>query len=128
MPVTHRIIEDLRLVVTTWVGDVTLEESRQHNEGLRRDPAFSADMRQLSDARLARSQVTADGIRGLARSSPFGPDARRAILVSDDETFGVSRMYEAQATEAGTMAIFRSRDEALTWLGLSPEDVPGDEG
>ena len=56
------------------------------------------------------------------------PGSEWAARDQDDETFGVSRMYEAQATEAGTMAIFRSRDEALTWLGLSPEDVPGDEG
>lgn len=124
MPVAYRILDDLNLVVTTWSGDVTLDESQRHNRDLRSDPTFRADMRQLSDARLARSQVPAEGIRGLARTSPFGPEARRSILVSDDETFGVSRMYEAQATEAGAVAVFRDRAEALSWLGLGPGDVP----
>ena len=124
MPVTYRIISHLHLVVTTWTGDVTLEESQQHNASLRDDPAFAPDMRQLSDARQARSRVTGDGIRGLARSSPFGRAAKRAILVADDETFGVSRMYEAQATDAGMVAIFRDRDAALAFLDLDHDRLP----
>lgn len=124
MPVRYRIFEDLRLVVTTWYGDVTLEQARQFTADLRTDPSFAPDMLQLSDARRARSLVTAEGVRGLARNSAFGPEARRAIVALDDEIFGVSRMYEAQATDAGTLAIFRDRGEALAWLGLTPDQVP----
>lgn len=125
MPVTYRIIEDLDLVVSTWTGDITYEDARMHNEALRDDPAFRPGMRQLSDARLARSRVTAEGVRGLARNSPWGPDARRAFVTRDDDTFGVTRMYVSQITAAGEMQLFRELNEALEWLGLSAEDVPG---
>lgn len=124
MPVTYRIVEDLHLVATTWTGDVTLEESRRLLEQLASDPAFESDMLHFSDLTRARSRVTAEGIRGLARSSPFGPGSRRAVLVADDEMYGISRMYDAQATDSGTFGIFRDRDEALRWLGLTSNQLP----
>ena len=125
MPVTYRVLPDLNLVHTVWSGAVTLEDAVQHNEGLRGDPDFSPAMRQLSDARGVTSQVSGEGVRGLARHSAFGSESRRAVLVSDDTIFGVTRMYEAQAARAGEVRIFRDIDEALAWLGIDASDLEG---
>lgn len=118
MPVKYRIVNELDLVWTTWDGVVTLEDGMQHNALLRADPDFHPAMRQLSDARGAESAVSEPDIRGLARRSAFGPESRRAILVSDDALFGVSRMYESRAQTAGEVRVFRSLSEALDWLEI----------
>ena len=125
MPVRQRVYKELMLVHTVWEGTVTLEDGLAHNDALRGDPDFSPTMRQLSDARTAKSAVSSEGVRTLAKSSAFGPGSRRAILVSDDDIFGVSRMYEAQANEAGEVGIFRCEAEALEWLGLDPTALQG---
>ena len=123
MPVTFRVLPELDLVHTVWTGVVTLEDGTRHNEGLRAHPDFHPGMRQLSDARAAQSEVSGPGVRGLARHSAFGPESRRAIVAADDAIFGVSRMYEAQATQAGEVRIFRDYDEALAWLGVDPSEL-----
>lgn len=118
MPVRQRVYKDLGLVHTVWEDRVTLEDCLAHNDALRRDPDFCPTMSQLSDARAAVSAVSSEGVRTLARSSAFGPESRRAILVADDHIFGVSRMYQSQATTAGELGIFRDEAEALAWLGV----------
>jgi hypothetical protein len=124
MAVTYRIIARLDLVVSTWSGVVTLDESHRHNAALKADPDFEPTMAQLSDARgVERSAVTASGVRGLARTSAFGPEARRAILASSDEIFGISRAYQSQGYQAGNMRVFRDLDAALEWLGIDPEEL-----
>lgn len=123
MPVRQRVYPELDFVHTVWEGTVTMDDGRAHNEALRNDPDFSPSMRQLSDARTARSAVSSEGIRTLAKTSAFGPESRRAILVADSNTFGVSRMYEAQADQAGHLRIFRDEAEALAWLGIDPEVI-----
>jgi len=72
---------------------------------------------------VAGSEVTASGVRGLARTSPFGPEARRALLASSDEIFGISRAYQAQAPEAGRVRVFRDIGPALKWLGIDPAEI-----
>jgi hypothetical protein len=126
MPVKYRVLPAANLVHTVWSGVVTLEDAVRHNDGLRSDPDFSPSMRQLSDARGVESRVSGEGVRGLARHSAFGAESRRAIVVSDDTIFGVSRMYEAQAASAGEVQIFRDIDEALAWLGVDPSDLETD--
>lgn len=120
MPVRQRVYADHGFVHTVWEGKVTMEDGQAHNEALRNDPDFCPSMKQLSDARTAESAVSGDGVRTLAKTSAFGPQSRRAILVADDNTFGVSRMYEAQADQAGEVRIFRDEVEALDWLGIDP--------
>ena len=106
---------------------ITLEESFAHQEALRADPDFEPNMRQLSDARLATSPISAKGVRSLAKQSPFGRGSRQAILVASDLIYGVSRMYEAHTCDTGTILVFRDADAALTWLGLAG-DVDPDGG
>jgi hypothetical protein len=123
MPVRCRVLKEQHLVHTIWEGRVTFEDCIQHNRTLRADPDFDPSMKQLSDACTARSAVTADQVRALAKMSAFGPESRRAVVATDDDTHAVTRMYEAQASDAGEVGIFRTESEALEWLGLSNEVV-----
>lgn len=132
MPVRIRILKDQQLVHTVWEGRVTFEDCLEHNRFLKADPDFDRSMRQLSDARAAMSAVTAEQVRALARMSAFGPESRRAVVATDNDTYAVTRMYEAQTVDAGEVGIFRTAAEALEWLGLSKKEVdlllPTDKG
>jgi len=121
MPVRYRIVKSLGLVHSVFEGLVTFEESFTNNLALRADEDFDPSMLQLSDARTATAASSADEIRALAKNSPFGPASRRAVLVADDDTFGVTRMYTAQASDAGEVRIFRDEAEALEWLGVTAD-------
>jgi hypothetical protein len=119
VPVSHEIDVTKGVVFTTWSGDVTLEEARSHLRQLRDDPDFLPSMGQLSDARDVTSTVPAEGIRELASNTPFGEGSRRAIVVTSDVVFGVSRMYELRQLEGGAdVKLFRDIQEARAWLGL----------
>ena len=122
MPVSHKIDVVKGVVFTTWSGDVTLEEARSHLQQLRNHADFLPSMSQLSDAREVTSTVSAEGIRELASTTPFGEGSRRAIVVSSDVVFGVSRMYELRQLEGGAdVKLFRDIGEARAWLGLKEE-------
>jgi len=123
MPVRLRVLKEQHLVHTIWEGRVTFADCLDHNELLRGDPDFDPSMKQLSDARTAKSAVTADQVRALAKMSAFGVDSRRAVVATDNDTWAVTRMYEAQSVDAGTVGLFRTEAEALEWLGLSQEDT-----
>ena len=125
MPVTYRIDSESRVVFTRWTGEVTLAEAQGHNDGLRRDPAFVPSMNQLSDARDVTNTVTPEGIRALAKTSPFGQGSRRAIVAHTDLVFGVSRQYALQAgLGAPEIMLFKDIRFAQEWLGLDPDPDP----
>lgn len=120
MPVRYRILKDLGLIHTTWEGVVTLGDAMEHNAQLTADPAFDPDMLQFSDASRAEISVSAPGVRSLAKQSPWGPRSRRAFLVSDRASYGISRMYTSQEQRSGAVRIFQDCKDALHWLGIDP--------
>ena len=59
------------------------------------------------------------GIRAVADRNPFAPDARRSIVVSSDEAFGLARMYVSYTEIPDSrIRIYRSLIPALEWVGL----------
>jgi hypothetical protein len=56
------------------------------------------------------------------------PPARLAILAIENTVFGICKMYEArhrlEKTTVNEVAVFRSREAALTWLGLDGVTCP----
>ena len=57
------------------------------------DPDFDPNFSEIAD--LAMS---ADDVRGLAQKDIFSPHSRRAIVVPNDNIFGLARMYEILRT------------------------------
>jgi hypothetical protein len=102
-------------------GEVTNDEVDQFNERLRSDPLFDPTYRQLADmSDVTLNLVSADNVQETARDQYFAPGTRRALLVSDDTTFGLCRMYATYAESLGqVVSVFRERKEAEKWLGLA---------
>jgi hypothetical protein len=129
MPGTYRIDLVNRIVWShAWgvAADSMLEAHARH---LGADPRFERDFRQYWDLRdITDMRITRVGLTLAAKLNPFGPSARRAIVVASDTSFGLARMYDLLRGESGdVIQVFRDRAAALEWLGLpaSAEPPPG---
>jgi len=60
----------------------------------------------------------------MAKLNPFGPGARRAVVVTNDVVFGMARMYQILTDESSDeLQIFRNMDDALRWLWIADAKV-----
>ena len=108
------------MVMSRIWGTVTNDEVGEHNRRLRTDPLFDPTYRQLADmSDVTLNLVTADNVQETARDQYFAPGTRRALVVSDDTTFGLCRMYATYAESFGQLLnVFRERKDAEAWLEL----------
>ena len=68
---------------------------------------------------VARNMVTFNNVKETARDQYFAPGTRRALVVSDDTTFGLCRMYATYAESLGqVVSVFREKEAAESWVGL----------
>jgi hypothetical protein len=120
MPTSYSIDPDRRLVTSRIWGVVTDEEVLEHNRLLRADPAFDPTYRQIADmSDVTRNLVTLPNVQETARDQYFTTGTRRALLVGDDTTYGLCRMFATYAESVGQMVrVFRERKAAEEWLGL----------
>lgn len=119
MPAFYKIDKERRLVMTTASGVLTPSDTLAHQDKLLKDPDFDSSFSQLLDfTQVTTVQLGSDDVRRLAQRSIFSPNSRRAILVSSDFAFGLSRMFEALRDNSGEKGIrvFRNLDEALAWV------------
>src|SRR5258708_16593245 len=119
MPTSYKIDKARRLVLSEGSGLLTMPDLLAHQDKLASDPDFSADYSQLYDlTQVTDVEITPNDVRRLAQRSVFLPNARRAVLVSSDVVFGLSRMFEVFRESLGETGIrvFRDRAEALAWL------------
>ena len=123
MPCSYTIDVPGRLVYSRGWGVFTDDELLWHGRTLRADPRFDPGFRQIcSFLDLTEVQVTADGVRALAQINPWNTDSRRAIVVSSDLVFGLTRMFEAHTkSDQEQFRVFRALGPAFEWVGLSPE-------
>ena len=123
MPADYHIDPARSLVVSRAWGTLTDEDMIGHAKALASDPRFRRDMRHLfsfDDVRDPR--LSSDAVRTVARLNPFGPGARRAVVVRSDAAFGVARMYELSRSPApDDLQVFRELEAALEWLGLTAD-------
>ena len=126
MPISYRIDSDLGVVLTTATGALTDDELLAHKKKLARDPAFTPGMAELADMRgVERIDVTAEGVRTLiAQDQAAGVQGslRLAIVASQDELFGMARMYQMLGEDGFVRVhVCRDADDARAWLGLPRE-------
>ena len=91
-----------------------------HARALRDDPRFEPGFRQLIDFRdIDRIELTTKGVQHVAHRNPFRRDARRAFVVTQEEVFGMVRMYWSYAeADPDQFRVFRVIGPALEWVGL----------
>jgi hypothetical protein len=136
MPLEHRIDHRLRLVLTRAIGTLTDDEvfGYQREVWSRPDVAGYDELVDMSDVGHV-AVPSADRIVQLASLSASmdarTPASRFAIVAPRDFEFALGRMYEAhrELDSRGTkrVGVFRSRAEALAWLGLEREPPEGAE-
>ncbi|MGE5176012.1 MAG: hypothetical protein ACM3JJ_06505 [Hyphomicrobiales bacterium] len=125
MPGSYWIDLARGIVFSRGYGTVTDGDLLAHAKALGADPRFRATFRQIVDFRdLSEIMVTSDGVRSLAQIHPFHRQAHRAIVVSSDAVFGLTRMFALLAdADPEHFGIFRSLEPAMEWVGL-PATTP----
>lgn len=119
MPYEYQIDKKEGLVRLTITGEIRFSELLELQTKFRQSPDFDPSMRELADMREASGELTIDELRTLALNSPFGPRAKRAVVVAQALHFGLARMFEQlHSYEAENFRVFYDIDEAAAWLGI----------
>lgn len=126
MPASFVIDHQQRVVWSRGWGELVASDLEATQHGLREDKNFDPMYRQIydfsevTDVFMSRAQL-----QSLAYNSPFSPAARRAIVVKSDMAFGMARMYSLMSDrDPEHFRIFRDRESALKWLGVSDNSLP----
>ncbi len=127
---THQIdvSDEHNLVVTVYRDTVTADEIECGFEtlaGLARD---RNGLRAICDFTLCRLDFSTDELRALAsrsaKAAVAGSPFKRAILVADDLTFGIGRMFCAfSAEEATETRTFRDIGAVAEWLDIDRDVI-----
>lgn len=119
-PVSYAVDEARRLVETTVRDGFTYADIAACFALLRADPRIQPDFNRLAVYEVSAARLSAAQIRDMvdaARRVPHGDTTRVAIVVHDDASYGMMRMYEIQGELQGTSArVFRDREPAYEWL------------
>lgn len=122
MPISYRIDEARRLVLTTATGVLMDADILRLKAWLLADPRWSPDMRELADIRnIDRLEVTTAGVQQMAgRDEAVGgglKSYRLAIVAPRDEVYGMARMYQMLTEHTvPNVAVFRDLEAATAWL------------
>ena len=121
MPGAYTIDETRGLVLSRGWGVLTDDDLLTHARTLVADARFHPHFLQLVDfLGVSDVQVTSTGVQELAAINPFGPGARRALVVSRGAAYGFGRMYQmVRKDDRDELEIFHDLDSALGWLGLA---------
>ncbi len=127
MPLTYRIDPERRLIVTRCSGILKDQEvfGYQHEVWAREDvQGFDeiVDMTDITQIMLPSIERVRDLAELGARMSIGKPSSRLAIVAPGDLSFGLGRMFDScrQSVAPGLkqVGVFRTKAEALAWLGI----------
>ena len=121
MTIEYHIDDETGVVYTRLIGRVVISDFVEHQRRLADDDNFNGNGCELID--------TTDGSVGeglgfrsfsqISDTSPWLPDARRAIVVSSNLTYGLANVFSMiMGREHGEIAVFKDIDAASAWLGI----------
>jgi hypothetical protein len=119
MPAGYKIDKKHRLVLSAGWGVLTFADVLAHKERLLSDPDFDPDYGQILDfTRVTEMALAFDELVRFSEFEVFSPRSRRALVVLDDVTFGLARVYEMLRDRRGESGIrvCLTVQEALTWV------------
>jgi hypothetical protein len=119
MPLVFHVDKARKLVMTTAIGVVNREDVDAHFAKLLKDPDFDPRFSELGDyTRLTKIDFTPDDLRDFARLNIFAPNARRALIVSDDSTAVLAEMFALLRQVEGEpdVRVFRTVEEGMEWI------------
>ena len=112
------ITKDDEIAIIKVVGKPTVQDVLDVNIGLAKGGDYLVENR-LWDFRESQVDFTRDELDKIALySRQLGQrPSKIALLVSDDFTFGISRMYQViREADNAYISVFRDESEALRWL------------
>jgi len=118
MSVSYTIDAMQQLVHTQVRGVLDGEQLHAHQDKLRSDLHFHPDMRELMDCLEVEDVKLRTIINSrLVKCSPWGLNARRAIVVSSPLGFGLLSIFQSwMSGEHGEILVFRDMESAQEWL------------
>ena len=135
MPIDHRIDHHHRIVVTRVTGTLTDHEVFTYQHEVWSQPEVAGydeliDMSDVQHVALPSPERVARLASVSAEMDAGAPASRLAIIAPRDFEFGLGRMYaahrEMDRRSTKQVGVFRTRPEALAWLGLNqPGADPG---
>jgi hypothetical protein len=135
MPLEHRIDHRRRVVLTRAIGTLTDDEIFAYQREVWSRPGVAGydelvDMSAVEHVALLSIERVSQLASFSAAMDATAPVSRFAIVAPRDFEFGLGRLYGAhrELDSRGTkrVGVFRSRAEALAWLGLESESPGGD--
>ena len=123
MPITYEIDETAGRVIVRFTGTVTDADLMSTFQRLYQDPRHRVGMAELTDCRpVERVEITGAGLQRLADATgawldPAGTGWKVAVVVPNDEVFGLGRMYELlREGSPENVRVFRDLALAERWL------------
>jgi hypothetical protein len=123
MPITYTIDADQKLIIGVWTGEIRAADLAEHWKRLLGDHEAMAIRRNIADVRQA--EILFNGwemnnlIRSIVRPRLAGRDWKTAIVAEKSLQFAMSRQYQVFAKSYSEDAVFRSIEEARSWLCAS---------
>ena len=120
VPAHFNVDSERRLVTVRFDSEVTLQDVVQYLESLKANPAFDPGFSELVDlTQVMSSEVDFQAAMMLSHEvDPFSRKARRAFVAPRVATFRTVRMYQMARGDDGSIAVFRTMDEAKHWLNI----------
>ncbi|HMS86714.1 MAG TPA: hypothetical protein PKD12_24180 [Nitrospira sp.] len=128
MAVTYDVVDDGRVVLQYWSGQVTRDEVVAHEHQHLTDPRITPRASVIVDARQAQFGIAEHEVRdiidGLYALYPHPLKIKKCALLVNDVTYPLAQAYEASGGKYGlNIVAFHSLDIACTWLGLDAKMV-----
>ena len=119
MTILSLIVPKHKIVLTRAFEDLVDEELSEHEIQLGKHTAFSKEFRQIVDARfILKNSTSSENMTLAAKSTPFAPDSRRAIVVIREENFPDARRFSSN-TGSSEFQITRDMGGAMLWMDLN---------
>jgi hypothetical protein len=125
MPADYHIDMELGIVFMRAWSRYTDDELLYLQQRVYADSDFDPTFRRLADlSQVEQLGVTIQGIRTMLSRSHWKVGARQAIVAPTDLAFGMARMASnlRQLGEGMENTVFRTKDEAMSWLDSDESD------
>jgi len=126
MPAVLKIDPELKIVISTFRGEVTDDDVVRHSAAIVGDPAFDPEFSEIVDfSGVTRLAVSEGMLAGMAGSqSIFSRASMHVVVAPADLAFGLARRYQALAARTRpNFVVVRTLAEGFTALGIQPKST-----
>jgi hypothetical protein len=126
MPITSVLDQTRKHVVTTVTGAISVNDILAHFQDARSRQTLPytefIDVRRVTSPWLSSADLwqAASVVRSFKNDDYLGP---RAVLVGNELTFGLTRMFANLLGDYFPIQIFRDADQAQAWLAQASRPV-----